>query len=159
MSMTPINYKLVVKELSNGLVALDSDEAKQLGLLPHIELSEFRTIRYGAGRQKGVTQHAVEMAAAHKGSVLVLVHHEALRNDVGRKFHAIASGDGWLTTHVGYLPENWKLGTGAGLSGYEKYSLVIVDEAGFFFNKYSFDKIYRSLADVVTPDVVIHLIN
>ncbi|AFQ96697.1 hypothetical protein G173_gp152 [Erwinia phage phiEaH2] len=157
--MTPINYNLVVKELSNGLVALDSDEALSLAMLPHVELSEFRTIRYGAGRQKGVTEHAINMAAHHRGSVLILVHHEALRNEAMRKFHAKASGDGWLTVHCSYLPENWKQATGSGLSGYEKFSLVIVDEAGFFFNKFSFDKIYRSLVDVVTPDVVIHLIN
>lgn len=150
MSMTPINYNLVVKELSNGLVALDSDEAKRLNFLPHIELSEFRTIRYGAGRQKGVTTHAVDMAANHRGNVLYLVHSVALRDDVMNKFHDKASGNGWLTTLCGYLPENWQG---------EKYSLVIVDEAGFFFNKFSFDKIYRSLATMVTPDAVIHLIN
>ncbi|MCT7475882.1 hypothetical protein N5V81_12935 [Escherichia coli] len=46
------------------------------------------------------------------------------------------------------------------MSGYEKFGLVIVDEAGFnISNKFSYDKIYRSLVDVVTPDVVIHLIN
>ncbi|ANZ48267.1 hypothetical protein ASESINO_254 [Erwinia phage vB_EamM_Asesino] len=159
MSMTPINYNLVVKELSNGLVALDSDEAKRLNFRPGLDLSEFRTIRYGAGRQRGVTAHAVDMAAKHRGSVLYLVHAVALRDEVVEKFHAKASGDGWLTVHSGYLPENWQNATGSGLSGYEKFSLVIVDEAGFFFNKFSFDKIYRSLADVVTPDVVIHLIN
>lgn len=75
------------------------------------------------------------------------------------KFHEKAAGIGWLTVHCNYLPEGWKRATGAGISGYEKFGLVIVDEAGFFFNKFSYDKIYRSLVDVVTPDVVIHLIN
>lgn len=159
MSITRIDYRAVVKELSKGLIELDSDEARSCGFLPHIALSEFRTIRYGAGRQKGVTTHAVDMSAKFHGSVLYLVHNEALRCEVVEKFHEKAAGNGWLTVHCNYLPEGWKRATGAGISGYEKFGLVIVDEAGFFFNKFSYDKIYRSLVDVVTPDVVIHLIN
>lgn len=150
MSMTPINYNLVVEELSKGLIALDSDEAKRVNFMPHIQLSEFRTIRYGAGRQKGVTNHGVGTAAKFHGNVLYLVHNHVLRSDVMERFHTQSKGSSYLTTLAGYLPENWQG---------DKYGLVIVDEAGFFFNKFSFDKIYRSLATMTTPDVVIHLIN
>lgn len=150
MSMTPINYYTVVEELSKGLIALDSDVARQCSMMPHVALSEFRTIRYGAGRQKGVTTHAVDMAAKHHGKVLYLVHSVALRDEILRKFHEKASGNGWLTVLCGYLPEKRQV---------EKYSLVIVDEAGFFFHKFSYDKFFRGLATTVEPNVVIHLIN
>ncbi|QVW55240.1 hypothetical protein pEaSNUABM29_00200 [Erwinia phage pEa_SNUABM_29] len=150
MSMTPIDYDVVVKELSKGLIALDSDIAKSCNMMPHIALSEFRTIRYGAGRQKGVTTHAVDMAAKFDGHVLYLIHNVSLRDDVVRRYTKKSTGISSLTSLCGYLPENWQG---------QKYGLVLVDEASFFFHKFSYDKIFRSLATMVESDVVIHLIN
>lgn len=40
MSITRIDYRAVVKELSKGLIELDSEEARSCGFLPHIALSE-----------------------------------------------------------------------------------------------------------------------
>lgn len=150
MSKTQINYDLVVKELSKGLVSIDSATARRCNMLPHIALQEFRTIRYGAGRQKGVTTHAVELASWFRGEVLYLIHSPILRDNVMKRYEEQLAVNCELTVLCGYLPENWQP---------KKFGLVIVDEAGFFFNKFSYDKIYRSLAPLVTDNVVIHLIN
>ncbi|QVW56383.1 hypothetical protein pEaSNUABM6_00247 [Erwinia phage pEa_SNUABM_6] len=150
MSKTLINYDLVVQELSKGLVALDSRTAIDCHMLPHIALSEFRTIRYGAGRQKGVTETAAQLAGKHNGPALVLTHAVVLRDSFIARYAERFPGKSNATVHCGYLPENWRT---------EKFSLVVVDEAGFFFKKFGYDKIYRSLVPVVTDDVVIHLIN
>lgn len=56
------------------------------------------------------------------------------------------------------LPENitqiigYQMGTEK-----EKYSLVIVDNAGVFFSIFRYMKFFRLLANSVTKDVVIHL--
>ncbi|ANZ48540.1 hypothetical protein BIZ78_gp035 [Erwinia phage vB_EamM_Caitlin] len=150
MSKTQINYDLVVKELSKGLIALDSDVAKQCNMLPHIALSEFRTIRYGAGRQKGVTEFVTKLAGEHQGPVLVLTHATPLRDEFIFRVEGNYPGKNNITSLSGYFPENWRA---------EKFSLVVIDEAGFFFKKFGYDKMYRSLATQTTDDVVIHLIN
>lgn len=150
MSKTRIDYNAVVKELSKGLIALDSEEALRCSMAPHIALSEFRTIRYGAGRQKGVTTHALDIASKFNGNVLYLLHSLTLREEIMKRYQKLPSKSDSLTIMCGYLPENWRS---------EKFGLVVVDEASFFFNKFSYSKVYRSLVDVVTPDVVIHLIN
>ncbi|QOC54696.1 hypothetical protein pSALSNUABM04_236 [Salmonella phage pSal-SNUABM-04] len=150
MSTTLINYDLVVQELSKGLIALDSETALRCNMLPHIALSEFRTIRYGAGRQKGVTEYISKLAAEHNGPVLVLTHAVALRDEFMFRVEGNFPGKDNITSLCGYFPDNWRV---------EKFSLVIVDEAGFFFKKFGYDKIYRSLATQTTDDVVIHLIN
>lgn len=149
MSKTLINYDLVVQELSKGLVGKEDDIALCMNLLPHLALAEFRTIRYGSGRQRGVTAHAVKTAATNKGKTLYFVHSAPLRDELIQRLEAAGIREG-VTVVVGYLPENWQG---------ETYDTVIIDETGFFFNKFSFDKIYRSLVPVVSDDVVIHLIN
>ena len=150
MSKTLINYDLVVQELSKGLVALDDEIALRWNMLPHIALSEFRTIRYGAGRQNGVTDYIAKLAGEHPGPVLVLTHAAPLRDEFMFRVEGKYPGKSNTTSLCGRFPENWRV---------EKFSLVIIDEAGFFFKKFDYDTMYRSLATQTTDDVVIHLIN
>lgn len=51
MSKTHVNYNIVVEELSKGLTNLDSKDNPFTDRYGAKALSEFRTIRYGTGRQ------------------------------------------------------------------------------------------------------------
>jgi len=150
VSKTLINYDLVVQELSKGLEPLDGEMALTVNYIRYLAISEFRTLRYGSGRQKGATSHIVDLIGKHEGPVLFLTHVTPLRDEYMRRHQLAYPDNNNVTSLCGYFPENWQA---------DKFSLVVIDDAGFFFNKFSYGKIFRSLADAVTDDVVIHLIN
>lgn len=146
MSKTHVNYNIVVEELSKGLTDLDSKDNPFTDRYGAKALSEFRTIRYGTGRQTGLTDFAVELAKNHKGKVLFVNPKGFLEDDVLFRLGLEDLPEN-ITQIIGY-----QMGTEK-----EKYSLVIVDNAGIFFSIFRYMKFFRLLANSVTKDVVIHL--
>ncbi|EGH2802947.1 hypothetical protein ID964_004478 [Salmonella enterica] len=146
MSKTHVNYNIVVEELSKGLTDLDSKDNPFTDRYGPDALSEFRTIRYGSGRQTGLTDFAVELAKNHKGEVLFVNPKGFLEDDVIYRLGLDDLPEN-ITQIIGYPSARDKV----------KYSLVIVDNAGVFFGIFRHKKFFRLLANSVTKDVVVHL--
>lgn len=150
MSTTLINYDFVVQELSKGLIALDSEEALRCNMLPHLALAEFRTIRFGSGRQCGATSHMLKMLYHHDGKSLVLVPSLPMVNAVRTRYlnahHDVVRSPTILPDYPDHIR-------------HVKFSQVFILDAGIYFNKYSYDRVFKYLAECTTPDVTIYLIN
>ena len=71
-----IDYDLIVKELSKGLVPLAMPFVLNLGMERFKQLMEFRTIKYGCGRHSGMTEFIGKYSNTHDkltdGNILYL---------------------------------------------------------------------------------------
>lgn len=147
MSTTRINYDLVVQELSKTL-----QQNKDGAPIPYW-LREHRTLRIGAPRQSGMTELAIELIAKRKGETLylssdILSYEDTIKRFVDRGIRA---------SDVLFFYDNPELLREESNNRF-RFSQVIVDDSGLYFNRYKFSKFFKALAELVTDDVVIYLL-
>ncbi|MCT7475883.1 hypothetical protein N5V81_12940 [Escherichia coli] len=91
MSITRIDYRAVVKNCPKGLIELDSDEARSCGFLPHIALSEFRTIAMALVVRKAL-QHTLLICQQSSTAAFCIWFTMKRYGQVVEKFHEKAAG-------------------------------------------------------------------
>ena len=149
-----IQYDLIVQELSKGLTPLSSSVVLSLKVERFKQLMEFRTIKYGSCRQSGNTESIGQYCQTSRnyflGDVLYLHLNSAAVEYFKRRF-VDSSTTEWLDV----MTVRKFMGTDYN----KKYSTVFIDDSWLAASKVGINKIYRQLANIVTDDVVIHLVN
>lgn len=151
MSTTP-DFDLVVQELSKNMYSLDSAVAKATPFPRDYLLSEFRTIKLGAGREQGLGTWAVKKFIGHPGKTLMLCANQGVSTDFIEEIKFAGGEDALkrgLVLHNDY-PDHVR---------FHKFDQVIIISAGYYFNRYKHSKIYKLLAECVTDDIIIYHLN
>jgi len=152
MSTTRIDYDLVVQELSKGMWETDSEQVACFAQDLPTTLLEFRTLRLGAGRQRGSQQWVVEKFGENPGHTLILSPHIDMNTDI---HVAIIDAFGLEKRKTGMMlgndvPDHMRL---------FKFNRVYILDAGIYFSKFKLSKVYEHLATCTTDDVIIYHLN
>lgn len=146
MSTTRVDYDLVVQELSKTV------RPNTLGLTTPLWLQEYRTIRIGAPRQSGMTELAGDLISGNKGRTLYLSYDIQSCSDTVQRFVAKGIKD----KDVFFFYDNAEALRNMELE--MKFSQVIVDDSGVYFNHYKYSKFFKAISPLVTDDVIIYLL-
>lgn len=146
MSTTRVDYDLVVQELSKTL------HPNTMGLTTPLWLQEYRTIRIGAPRQSGLTDLAGNLILGCEGETLYLSYNFRLYKDTVDRFVK----KGIKAKDVFFFYENAELLRNQNLE--KRFSQVIVDDSGVYFNHYKYSKFFKAISPFVTDDVVIYFL-
>lgn len=147
MSKTLINYDLVVQELTKNMHGFESRETECFAPTREHYLSEFRTIRLGAGHQQGLTSW---MYGQLDEDTLVLSHgrvHHYLKKD-----YPLRRPDGPKATFLQGKTFHQYVNT-------RKWKKVFVVDSGIYFYHNKYNTFYKRLADMVDDNVVIYMLN
>lgn len=158
--MTRVNYNVVVEELMNGVVALDSHTALCINGPRHRQIAEFRTIGFTGTRQTGKTNWMCDFAAQHPGETLIVFHDALVSTDFQRRWESTMGDNQPPTTYRGpFYPADDRRGISFNpirVPGQFKY--VLIDDANRYFAKYSHDKTFKGIAEVAGDDVIVILV-
>lgn len=147
MSKTLINYDLVVQELSKNMHGINSHAVKCMAPSRDHYLSEFRTLRLGAGRQQGITSWMYDQLdddclVLANGRLLTYVRDEYQQRYPNGPTPTFLPGK---TFHQFVNTRKWKK--------------VFVVDSGIYFYHHKYNTFYKRLADMVDDNVVIYLLN
>ncbi|ANZ48817.1 hypothetical protein BIZ83_gp036 [Erwinia phage vB_EamM_ChrisDB] len=147
MSKTLINYDIVVQELTKNMDSISSQAVRNMAPTREVFLGEFRTIRLGAGRQKGMTSW---MYSQLTEDTLVLAHgrlYGFIKDEYAQRFPngPKATFMPGKTFHQFVITRKWKK--------------VFVVDSGIYFYHNKYNTFYKRLADMVDDDVVIYMLN
>ena len=148
-----IQYDLIVKELSKGLTPL-SEVNQKFNMGRFKQLMEFRTIKYGSCRTSGKTDWigicCLSDSILPDGDILYTHLNTAAVNYFSNRFLNASNYHRFTPLTIRQLMS---------MEHDKKYSTVFIDDSWLAASKVGINKIYRQLANIVTDDVVIHLVN
>jgi len=158
--MARVDYDAVVEVLMKGVVALDSDIAQCINGPRHIQIAEFRTIGFTGTRQTGKTNWMRDFAARHPDETLIIFHDSLLSTDFQRRWELTMGGTRQPSVYRGPF---YQADDRRGISfnpirvpGQFKY--ILIDDANRYFAKYSHNKTFKGIAEVVGDDVIVILV-
>ena len=152
MSTTRINYDLVVQELTRNMYPLDHTVVHACNMSLAQRLLAFRTVRFGTGRQQGITEWLAEDFVRNEGHSLVLQTSNELRADL--RYRILAKSNEAKVDSGMFLARD--------IPDYVrhlKFNRVYIDDAGHYFNLFKLSKVYEHLATCTTDDVIIYHLN
>jgi len=152
MSKAQIDYDLVAQELTKDMFAVDSPQVAWVAKDKPDALMDFRTVRMGAGRHRGIEAWLVDKFVDHPGATLIL----SANMEMAKTFSdAIIERAGLSRRQSGMI-------LGDDIPDYIRnytFDRVFIIEAGRYFSKWKPSKVYHWLAECCTDDVIIYQLN
>ncbi|QXO11013.1 hypothetical protein pEaSNUABM54_00187 [Erwinia phage pEa_SNUABM_54] len=157
--MAHVDYNVVVQELLKGLAPLDSPIVKAACMTRAAQLSEYRTIRFGGGRQTGKTKAVIDIAAKSPDTTLIISPDRTLGSDLVRRWREECGDLPFPTMWTNaFYDENGRRGRSPMIVDGPHFDTIIIDEAGLYFAHYKHASTYKGLAGVSRDNAVVYLV-
>lgn len=158
--MARVDYNAVVEELIKGIVPLDSDTAQRINGPRHIQLAEFRTVGFTGTRQTGKTKWMLDFAAKHPDETLIIFHDSMMRMVFEQRWKTTMGDARQPSLFRGpFYPTDDRRGISfSPIRAPGQFKYVLIDDANRYFAKYSHNKTFKGIAEVVDDDVIVILV-